>query len=106
MHTIFGPYGTTIHICLIHSPPLFHLSPFFPFFHRCQVCVDVGACDAEQFDFISEAQDYTQEQWDDKCFVCQAFAKDLEVCYVVCVWCRNIYVCSCISVCLCKCHCV
>ena len=41
--------------------------------------MEVGACDVEQFEFVSESQYYTQDQWDDKCFVCQAFAKDLEV---------------------------
>ena len=45
-----------------------------------KVCVDMGACDEEQFEFVTEPLDYTQEQWDDKCYVCQAFAKDLEVC--------------------------
>lgn len=44
-----------------------------------QVCVDIGACEPEEFDFVHEPQDYTQEQWDDRCYVCQAFAKDLEV---------------------------
>jgi hypothetical protein len=44
-----------------------------------QVCTDVGACDAEQFEFVHEPLDYLQEHWDDKCYVCQAFAKDLEV---------------------------
>lgn len=44
-----------------------------------QVCVDMGACELEQFEFVTEPLDYTQEQWDDKCYTCQAFAKDLEV---------------------------
>lgn len=44
-----------------------------------QVCIEVGACEAEQFEFFHEPLDYTQEHWDDKCYVCQAFAKDLEV---------------------------
>ncbi len=39
----------------------------------------MGACELEQFEFITEPLDYTQEQWDDKCYTCQAFAKDLEV---------------------------
>lgn len=43
--------------------------------------MDIGACEEEQFEFVSEPLDYTQEQWDDKCYVCQAFAKDLEVLY-------------------------
>ena len=44
------------------------------------MCTEIGACDVEQFDFVTEPLDYTQDQWDDKCYVCQAFAKDLEVC--------------------------
>jgi hypothetical protein len=43
------------------------------------VCTEVGACDAEQFEFVHKPLDYLQEHWDDKCYVCQAFAKDLEV---------------------------
>ena len=39
----------------------------------------MGACELEQFEFVTEPLDYTQEQWDDKCYTCQAFAKDLEV---------------------------
>jgi len=50
---------------------------------QIQVCVDMGACEIEQFEFVTEPLDYTQEQWDDKCYVCQAFAKELEVCAVV-----------------------
>jgi hypothetical protein len=42
------------------------------------VCTEIGACEVEQFEFVSEPLDYTQDQWDDKCYVCQAFAKDLE----------------------------
>lgn len=41
----------------------------------------MGACELEQFEFVTEPLDYTQEQWDDKCYTCQAFAKDLEVSY-------------------------
>lgn len=53
--------------------------PFFLCVSLTKVCVDIGACEVEQFEFVSEPLDYTQEQWDDKCYVCQAFAKDLEV---------------------------
>jgi hypothetical protein len=42
------------------------------------VCTAIGACENEQFDFQKEALHYTQEHWDDQCFTCQAFAKDLE----------------------------
>jgi hypothetical protein len=40
--------------------------------------MDIGACEEEQFEFQYEPYYYKQEQWDDRCFVCQAFAKDLE----------------------------
>ena len=42
------------------------------------MCTAIGACDAEQFEFQTEPAYYMQEQWDDRCFTCQAFAKDLE----------------------------
>lgn len=44
-----------------------------------QICVGIGACEEEDFFFQSEPEHYTQDQWDDHCFVCQAFADDLEV---------------------------
>lgn len=43
-----------------------------------KVCLAVGACSVEQFEFQSEPEHQTQEQWDERCFVCQAFATDLE----------------------------
>ena len=62
----------------MHLLTIFHyLTPFSHF--PMQVCVDMSACEIEQFEFVTEPLDYTQEQWDDKCYVCQAFAKDLEV---------------------------
>jgi hypothetical protein len=49
------------------------------FFCLCvQVCLEVGACSAEHFRFQTKAELRVQEQWDDKCFTCQAFARDLE----------------------------
>jgi hypothetical protein len=42
------------------------------------VCNAIGACTEEQFSFQSEPLYRSQEQWDEKCFVCQAFAIDLE----------------------------
>ncbi len=39
----------------------------------------MGACEAAEFQFQSKAVLRVQEQWDDRCFVCQAFAHDLEV---------------------------
>eukprot|EP01039_Chlorochromonas_danica_P011107 gene11106-12374_t len=42
------------------------------------ICVGIGACEEEDFFFQSEPEHYTQDQWDDHCFVCQAFADDLE----------------------------
>jgi hypothetical protein len=51
----------------------------FAFSVRRQVCTEIGACEVEQFEFVHEPLDYLQEHWDDKCYVCQAFAKDLEV---------------------------
>ncbi|KAJ1411121.1 hypothetical protein B484DRAFT_455683 [Ochromonadaceae sp. CCMP2298] len=43
-----------------------------------QVCVAVGACEGEQFDFYTTPLDFTQQHWDDRCYTCQAFARDLE----------------------------
>jgi hypothetical protein len=44
----------------------------------CEVCLEVGACSTEHFRFQTKAELRIQEQWDDKCFTCQAFARDLE----------------------------
>ncbi len=51
----------------------------FTFIVATQVCVAVGACVASDFQFQTKATLRIQEQWDDKCFTCQAFAKELEV---------------------------
>lgn len=40
--------------------------------------MEVGACSAEHFRFQTKAELRIQEQWDDKCFTCQAFARELE----------------------------
>lgn len=49
------------------------------FLSPSKVCLDIGACAPSQFEFQSTPAIKQQEHWDDKCFVCQAFAKDLEV---------------------------
>lgn len=43
-----------------------------------RVCVAVGACTSDQFEFQTEPLYEQQEHWDDKCFTCQAFASELE----------------------------
>lgn len=43
------------------------------------ICVGVGACGMHHFEFQTEPESMYQEHWDDKCYVCQAFANDLEV---------------------------
>lgn len=43
------------------------------------MCTEIGACEVSEFEFYSKPQNKFQDQWDEKCFVCQAFAKDLEV---------------------------
>ncbi|RYH31182.1 hypothetical protein EON65_03190 [archaeon] len=42
------------------------------------VCTAVGACTEKDFNFQSTPETYLQEHWDEKCYVCQAFANDLE----------------------------
>ena len=59
-----------------------------------QVCVTAGLCMSADFTFYSTAQAEKQEQWDDRCFVCQAVAKDIEVCAAkVCMY-VCMYVCT------------
>jgi hypothetical protein len=43
-----------------------------------QICTDVGACQNKQFDIQMVPANKEQEHWDDKCYTCQAFAKELE----------------------------
>lgn len=43
-----------------------------------EICLEIGACEEEQFVFQREPIFQVQENWDEKCFMCQAFAKDLE----------------------------
>lgn len=40
--------------------------------------MSIGACQPEQFYFQTTPVHYTQDQWDEKCFTCQAFANNLE----------------------------
>jgi hypothetical protein len=42
------------------------------------ICTTVGACTSQQFDIQMTPKNKYQEHWDDKCYVCQAFARDLE----------------------------
>ncbi len=44
-----------------------------------EVCLNIGACVEEQFQFQDKPLIHIQSHWDAKCFVCQAFARDLEV---------------------------
>eukprot|EP01038_Epipyxis_sp_PR26KG_P011867 gene11867-15883_t len=48
------------------------------FSKKQKVCTAIGACNQTDFEFISSPSKKTQDQWDEKCFTCQAFAKDLE----------------------------
>ena len=41
-------------------------------------CTAVGACTSAQFDMQMTPKNKQQEHWDDKCYVCQAFARELE----------------------------
>ena len=43
-----------------------------------KVCTEVGACVSKQFDIQMVSAKKEQEHWDDKCYTCQAFAKELE----------------------------
>ena len=43
-----------------------------------KICVAIGACSSDQFEFQTEPLYEQQEHWDDKCFTCQAFAQELE----------------------------
>jgi regulator of sigma D len=43
-----------------------------------KVCSAVGACEEEMFEFQDTPLMTSQEQWNASCYVCQAFARDLE----------------------------
>ncbi len=43
-----------------------------------KVCSDIGACQAGHFQVALSSQDPKKKHWDDKCYVCQAFATELE----------------------------
>ncbi len=41
-------------------------------------CLAIGACDKSHFEMQLAPKKREQEHWDDKCYVCQAFAHELE----------------------------
>lgn len=43
-----------------------------------KICSTIGACDKLAFEFSTEPKQMDQDQWDSKCYVCQAFANDVE----------------------------
>ena len=43
-----------------------------------KICLNVGACLPSQFEFSTEPEERTQEQWSPGCYVCQAAMKDIE----------------------------
>ena len=43
-----------------------------------QICVSLGACTADYYDVVLKPARKEQEHWDERCFVCQAFANSLE----------------------------
>jgi len=43
-----------------------------------QICSTIGACTAKQLELQLKPSKKEQEHWDDQCYVCQAFARDLE----------------------------
>ena len=43
-----------------------------------KVCTDIGACDSKHFEVRLSSTKTKEKHWDDKCFVCQAFAIELE----------------------------
>ena len=56
--------------------PLPLISTLVP--NKNRTCGDIGACDYEIFQMNNTKVYRYQERWDDKCFVCQKFADDLE----------------------------
>ena len=43
-----------------------------------KICSDIGAGQASHFQVALTTSDPKQKHWDDKCYVCQAFATELE----------------------------
>lgn len=43
-----------------------------------KVCADLGACDKKHFEIRLSSTKTQEKHWDDRCFVCQAFATELE----------------------------
>jgi len=58
------------------SLPLVHPKSLFQ--QTKDVCESVGVCSASEWEFVSTPQVTLQEQWDHKCFVCQAAARNME----------------------------
>ena len=56
--------------------PLPLISTLIP--NKNRTCGDIGACDYDIFKLNNTKVYRYQERWDDKCFVCQKFADDLE----------------------------
>lgn len=56
------------------------LSPVIIRNKQIKVCSEsgIGACRANDFEFITSSQNKYQEQWKEDCFVCQAFAQLVE----------------------------
>ena len=42
------------------------------------ICTNIGACVPQQFELQLKPAKLEQQHWDDRCYVCQAFARDLE----------------------------
>jgi hypothetical protein len=43
-----------------------------------KVCTDLGACEKKHFEVRLSSNNAQEKHWDDRCFVCQAFATELE----------------------------
>ena len=43
-----------------------------------EICTSIGACVPQQFELQLKPAKLEQQHWDDRCYVCQAFARDLE----------------------------
>jgi len=48
------------------------------FARQKHVCTAIGACQESHFEIITTSTKKERQHWDDKCYVCQAFANDLE----------------------------
>ena len=48
------------------------------FLKKQQACTAIGACKASHFELALTPKNKQQEHWDHRCYICQAFALDLE----------------------------